>query len=163
MAKVILICGRLCSGKTTLARRIRQEQGGLLLSADEILTTVFHQDTGDRHEMILRDIKRYLLDKAVEAVGQGVDVLLDWGFWTREERKQTEAFFAQRGILREWLFTSMTREEHLSAIAHRNELVRAGRAQDYFVDEGLLRKAESLFEEPTAEEKCLLTGKDMSL
>ncbi len=96
MSKVILICGKLCSGKTTLARRIRQEQGGLLLSTDEILTTVFHQDTGERHEAIVRDIKRYLLDKAVEAVGQGVDVLLDWGFWTREERKQTEAFFAQR-------------------------------------------------------------------
>jgi uridine kinase len=40
MAKVILICGKICSGKTTYAKRLLCENKAVLLSTD------FYRDKG---------------------------------------------------------------------------------------------------------------------
>lgn len=36
MAKIFLICGKICSGKSTYAERIRMKNHAVLLSVDEI-------------------------------------------------------------------------------------------------------------------------------
>ena len=41
MAKVIMMCGRICCGKSTYARRLRTEINAAVLSIDEIMLAVF--------------------------------------------------------------------------------------------------------------------------
>ena len=60
MAKAIFICGKICSGKTTLARRLLAEGGAVLLSCDEIAAMVFHKDLGDRHDAVMEDVKSFI-------------------------------------------------------------------------------------------------------
>lgn len=44
MAKVTQICGMLCSGKSTLARKVCAQSGAVLLSCDELMLSLFPED-----------------------------------------------------------------------------------------------------------------------
>ena len=50
MAKVYLICGKICSGKTTYAEKLCAENDAVLLSVDEMTLTVFGQNCGEKHD-----------------------------------------------------------------------------------------------------------------
>ena len=41
MAKVYLICGKLCCGKTTYSQKLCAENDAIVLSVDELTLTVF--------------------------------------------------------------------------------------------------------------------------
>ena len=77
MAKVILICGKICSGKTTYANKLKAESGAVLLSVDEVMLTLFGQHCGDRHDEYAAKTKEYLYAKSLELLGMGIDVILD--------------------------------------------------------------------------------------
>ena len=64
MGKVILLCGKICSGKTHYAARLLSETGGVLLSCDEIM---FGLDLDrlldyleDVHAVMIPKIQHYL-------------------------------------------------------------------------------------------------------
>ena len=52
MAKMILICGKLCSGKTTYAKQLCSKQNAILLSVDELMLAMYDPYLGDRHDEI---------------------------------------------------------------------------------------------------------------
>ena len=86
-----MICGRICSGKSTYAQRLRVQNKAVLLSIDEIMLAVFGQHCGDKHDEYAGRTERYLLDKSLEIVATGLDVILDWGFWRKEKRDITKS------------------------------------------------------------------------
>ena len=51
MAKVILICGKICSGKTTYAKSLIKEKSAVLLSVDEITIILFGPNGGKGHDV----------------------------------------------------------------------------------------------------------------
>lgn len=148
MAKVILICGKLCSGKSRCCRELMEKSPALLLSVDEITERIFDKDLGERHDEVSGKIQAYLFDKAAEAVAAGADVILDWGFWTRASRCEASAFFRERGIDFEWHYIDVSDKAWQESIAHRNAAVLSGEDDSYYVDEGLLNKLLTLFEPP---------------
>lgn len=157
MARVTMTCGRICSGKSTFAERLRDERGGVILSIDELMLALFPDGAGEDHDLYVRRTQDYLLGKALAIVRAGTDVILDWGFWTRASRDEVRAFWAERGIPYEFRYVRTGPEEWRRRIAKRNAAVAAGSPGAYFVDEGLLRKAEALFEEPGADETDVRT------
>lgn len=48
MPKVHLMCGKICSGKTTFAQKLRKEIKGVVLSVDEITLSLLGQDAGEK-------------------------------------------------------------------------------------------------------------------
>ena len=64
MAKVFLICGKICSGKGFYTRQLKEKEHAVVLSCDEIENDLFHHDLGDRRDAISADIKAYLHKKA---------------------------------------------------------------------------------------------------
>ena len=153
MAKVTLICGTLCSGKTTLAKRICEETGAVRLSCDDLMLALFPDDAlGAEYETYAARAKQYLLTRAEELCAAGVDVVLDWGFWTRAEREATSRRFAARKITVQWLRTNLNEDTWQQYIAARNLQVKSGLVKDYFVDDGLKSKALTHFETLTDDE-----------
>lgn len=148
MAKVMLICGKIASGKSFYCRRLMERAPALLLSVDEVTQRVFDKGLGRDHDRISGKIQGYLLDKAAEAVRLGVDVVLDWGFWRKADREKCTAFFRERGIATEWHYIEVGGDVWRMNIARRNEAVLAGEDESYYVDEGLLEKLRKAFEEP---------------
>lgn len=152
MPKVILICGKICVGKSTYAEKIRAENNAVLLSVDEIMLAVFGQYAGERHDEYVRNVQQYIFDKSLEILRAGADVLLDCGFWTKEHRDYSKEFYRQRGIPCELHLIDIDDKEWQRRIEKRNAAISAGRTDAYFVDENLLEKAEKGYETPTSDE-----------
>ncbi len=152
MAKAILICGKLCSGKTTYCNKLISERGGVLLSCDEITLQMFDGELGEKHDDMVERIKRYLLKKASEIIANGVDVLLDWGFWQKSDRETAREFFVLHGIESELHYLEVSNELWRLRIEKRNQVVKRGEVSAYYVDEGLMNKFEGIFEAPELSE-----------
>ena len=144
MAKVIMTCGKLCSGKSTYARKLKDELGAVILSIDDLMLALFPEGTGEMHDTYVRRTENYLLEQSLQILATGTDVIL-------EQRDRLRAFYAEHRAACEIHYLRISQEEWNRRIRQRNE--RQGDDPSvYFVDEGLLRKFESIFEEPAAEE-----------
>ena len=152
MSKVIALCGKLCSGKTHYSRMLQVQNNAVILSTDEIFFDLFHHQEGPRHDEILADIQKYLHKKALEITGAGCNVILDWGLWRAEEREAIRSFYRSHGVEFQLHYIDISDSDWQRNIALRNQAVLEGQSTDYYVDDGLLRKMQSLFEPPTAEE-----------
>ena len=152
--KVILLIGRIGCGKTTYARSL---PGTLLLSCDQLMQTLYPGGCGEMHDLLASRARAYLFSLAKQAAAAGMTPVMDFGFWTREMRQ--EAIRALEGCELDWRYLDVEPQEHRARIAGRNAAILSGRgeAADYFVDEGLLAKAEALFSPPDEAELPGLT------
>lgn len=152
MAKVILICGKLCCGKSTYAAKLRRERGAVLLSIDEIMLSMFGQYAGEMHDEYAARTEKYLLEKSLEIIDSGINVVLDWGSWTKAKRESIREFFKSRGIDFELHYLDVPDSVWRERIVKRNNTVSEGNNSAYYVDENLAAKFQAIFEPPTAEE-----------
>ncbi|GEM_PF-535320 len=150
--KVIMTCGKICSGKSTYARKLRDEYKAVILSVDEITLALFGQDAGEKHSEYVAKLEEYLFDKSAEIIGTGTNVILEWGFWTKAERDQARKYYTDRGIAFEFHYIDISDEEWERRLKKRNEEVTAGRTSAYYVDDGLKAKFASMFEPPDESE-----------
>lgn len=152
MPKVILICGKICCGKSTYAEKIRIENNAVLLSVDEIMLAVFGQYAGEKHDEYCENLQKYFFNKSPEIVQTGTDVILDWGFWQKDERDYAKGFFRSRGIPCELHYIDISDEVWRQRIEKRNALVEAGKTSAYYIDENLAKKFAEGFELLTEDE-----------
>lgn len=86
---VYLICGFIGAGKTTFANKLEKKTGAVKITKDEWSIRLIGNDSTidgyaqwDRKIIDLsRDIAFYLAEK-------GIDVIMDEGFWAKEERDE---------------------------------------------------------------------------
>ncbi len=150
--QVILLCGKIASGKSYYAAKLQASQRAILLSSDALMLTMFENQEGEYHDMLAARGHCYLLGLAEEIVRGGCDVILDWGFWTKQSRAEVRQYFAQRQISTQLHYIDVPEDTWLKRIAKRNAAVQRGEVEAYFVDEGLLRKLLGRFEAPSADE-----------
>jgi len=145
--KVILIHGRLCSGKSTYAGELKDKIGGVVLSVDEVMLSVFPDGAGISHDVYEGRVKNFLMNKSLELLSLGVNVILDWGFWTSAERKYIRRFYTDKGFETELHSIEILDEEWERRIVARNS---DNSETSFSVDEGLLKKFLLVYE-PCAE------------
>jgi predicted kinase len=151
--KIILLIGKICCGKSTYAKGM----GGMLISCDQLMQTLFPGGCGEHHDMLAARARQYLYTLARQCADANVTPVVDFGFWTPAMRR--EAIDALAGYELDWRYLDVPDEEWERRIARRNAAIQAGEADpsDYFVDEGLKRKVLELFIPPTPEELPGLT------
>ena len=152
MAKVYLICGKICSGKSTYAEQLRVQNNAVLLSTDEITLALFGQHCGDKHDDYVERTQNYLFNKSLEFVEVGINVILDWGFWMKEERDYAREFYNSRNIECEFHYVDISDETWKARLHKRNSEVLAEKTSAYYIDNNLVEKFASIFEEPSADE-----------
>lgn len=152
MAKVLLICGKIASGKSVYAERIKTKENAVMLSVDELVLSILGSELGEKHDEITERVQAYLFHKSLEIVNAGANVLLDWGFWTRERRRAARDFYTSRGVACEFHYIDTPDAVWHRNIEIRNAAVLAGMSDAYFVDEGLMEKLEAAFQIPTRDE-----------
>lgn len=151
-AKVILICGKICSGKSTYAGQIRVCNHAVLLSADEITLALFGQSCGEQHDEYVEKTQNYLFNKSLELIEAGINVILDWGFWMKEEREYARNFYSSRSIEYEFHYIDISDETWRARLRKRNSAIAAGETNAYYIDENVAAKFGALFEEPGRDE-----------
>ena len=152
LTKAYLICGNICTGKTYYAKLLSIDKNAVILSCDEIENDLFQKNLGSAHDEMAERIHFYLLKKAAEIIGHGTAVILDWGFWRKTDRTKASEYFKALNISYEWHYMNTSAEQRSKYIVCRNEAVKNGESSDYYVDDGLLNKCNSLFEPPSREE-----------
>lgn len=152
MAKVIMTCGKICVGKSTYAEKLRKEYNAVILSVDEITLSLFGQDAGENHDTYVERAEKYLFQKSLEIIESGINVILDWGFWMKEERDYARQFYQSRNIACEFHYLNISDEEWRRRREKRNEAIRSKDTDAYYVDEGLAEKCSFYFQTPTKEE-----------
>ncbi len=145
MPKAILTCGKVCSGKSTLAKKLKAERNAVILSCDELMLSLFDEQLGEKHNETVRKSEEYLLKKSVEILECGIDVILDWGFWTKSERQQVREFYHSHGFDIEWHFLNISDEQQKRNILKRNS---ERDENTYFISEEMAEKFNSIFENP---------------
>lgn len=153
MSKIIAICGKICSGKSYYAKQIKDKENAVILSTDEATYDLIDNEQGEFYNEFAQRVNKYLMKKAAQIVNAGCNVILDWGFWTKEGRKEVTKYFNQFGIDVEWHYVDIEPSHWQQLIDERNTKIQNGNGgSDFYVDEGLLNKLLQKFEEPSREE-----------
>ncbi len=149
MAKLLCICGKIGCGKTYYANRLKEQEHAVILSTDEVTYDLTNNQQGEGYDEFARRVNLYLRKKAVEIVNAGCTVILDWGFWTKENRKEIKRYGENNGVLVEMHYIDIDDKTWYENIEKRNnEVISGNGGSSFYVDEGLLNKVSSLFEIP---------------
>lgn len=157
MPKAYLICGKICSGKSTYAEQLRVQNNAVLLSTDEITLALFGQHCGDNHDEYVERAQNYLFNKSLELIEVGINVILDWGFWLKEERDYAREFYNSRNIECEFHYIDISDDTWKERLKKRNSEVLSETTSAYYVDDNLAEKFASIFEEPNTDEIDVIT------
>ena len=155
MPTLFLTCGLPGSGKTTLAKRIEREQPALRLTADEWLFALFGPEPESAEVMKgapsarRTAVEALQWDVAAAALRLGIDVVVDWGVWSRQERDDYRARAKALGARTVVCFLDVARDEQWRRISARNANLPPGA---FRIEEEYLDLWASWFDRPTDDE-----------
>ncbi|MFN8530411.1 MAG: AAA family ATPase [Anaerolineae bacterium] len=150
MATLHLMVGLPCSGKSTLARKLEREQSALRLVPDEWHVQLFGQDAEEpEHDARHMLIEAMLWNIASRTLELGTNVILDYGFWAREEREDYRLRAKQLGASSEVHFLDVPEDELMRRLAVRN----AQPSQtSFYIPEAMMKPWIAFFQRPTPDE-----------
>ena len=153
MSKVYLICGKICSGKSYYSKKLKEEVNAVILSPDEATYDLINNEQGEFYNIFCERLLKYMNKKCVEIVNAGANVIYERGLWSKEERQKVKQYFEENNIETELHYIHVSDENWKKQIEERNKRVEAGNGgADFYLDEGLMKKLVSMFEEPTEDE-----------
>lgn len=150
MATLHLMVGLPFSGKTTLARKLERERSALRLTPDEWHVPLFGQDAEEpEHDARHMLIETMLWNIASRALELGTNVILDYGFWAREEREDYRSRAKQLGASSEIHFLDVPADELMRRLPVRN----AQPSQtSFYISEAMMKPWIAFFQRPTPDE-----------
>jgi predicted kinase len=150
-----LVAGSTGAGKTTFALDLAQRIGGLHLSIDQWMHTLFGPDQPSPIEFswMIERVNRceaQMWAIAVQAAALGVPVIADCGFTTREHRTRWRAQAEAAGIQVALRFVDVSVEERWRRVEQRNR--EKGPSFQFEVTREMFDFVETLWEPPTPDE-----------
>lgn len=152
MAEVMILIGRIASGKTHYVKELKKEKELMLLSCDDLMLTLFDGCLGEKHSNIEERCYTFLFGQAEQLIEMGIDVALDFGFWSAKSRKNVQEYFKSRKIKTTTIYFNPPKEVRESRLAKRNKQLSSSTRREYIIEPPLLEKLDAKFEEPTSEE-----------
>lgn len=154
LPEIVLLCGQVGSGKTFYADTVCADSGFFKLSCDDMMLALFESCIGpERHADMLARCKKYLADVALRLLRAGMDVVLDYGFWTRTERTETAAFFSSAGFKARVVYVRADTETRRRNLERRNAALKASGGRGYVIDAGAADFFDAQFEPPAPDEE----------
>ena len=142
--------GLPCSGKTSLARKLEHERSALRLTPDEWQLRLFGQDAEEpEHDARHTLIEALLWELASRALMLGTNVILDFGFWAREEREDFRSRAKQLGASSEVHFLDVPADELLRRLVRRNAQLSP---MAFHISEEMMKPWIAFFQKPTSDE-----------
>ena len=150
MTTLHLMVGLPCSGKTTLAQKLEHELPALRLTPDEWHIRLFGQDAEEpEHDARHNLIEAILWNIASRALELGTNVILDYGFWAREEREDYRLRAKQLGAGSEVHYLDVPEGELLRRLEKRNSQPSQ---ESFLISEEAMKPWIAFFQKPTLDE-----------
>ncbi len=150
-AEIILIVGSTGAGKTTYARRLAEELGGVRFSIDEWMTTLFWADSPQPIEFAwtmerIARCEAQIFAMVRQLAARGVLALLDLGFTTKEHRDKFRALAAEAGLSAAVHFIDVPADERWYRVNRRNR--ERGETYAMQVDRQMFDFMDAMWEPP---------------
>ena len=153
MGKVIIVCGKICSGKSYYSKSIKDSLNAVIISPDEATYELINNEQGEFYNAFSERLNKYLTKKVGEIAQAGANVIFERGLWTKKDRENIKEYYYNNGIECEIHYISVDDETWRKNIDERNKRIENGNGgSDFYLDEGLLKKLESKWEEPSKDE-----------
>jgi len=150
VATLHLMVGLPCSGKTTLAQKLEHEQSALRLTVDEWHIRLFGQDAEEpEHDARHTLIEMMFWKVASRALELGTNVILDFGFWAREEREDYRSRAKDIGASSEIHFLDVPTDELMRRLMARNS---QSSPESFYIPEEMMKPWIVFFQRPTPDE-----------
>lgn len=158
MSRITMICGPMGAGKTTHARRLAAETGGLRFSIDEWMLRLFGADLPPAPDYAWIGARVMRCHAQIWAVAEaaaacGLPVILDLGFGSRAERDAMRQRIAAAGHVAELRYLTAPRATRQARIRQRN--AARGETYAFEVTDGMFAALDARFEAPEADEVVL--------
>jgi len=154
MATVHLICGSTGAGKTTYAKAIASRTGAVRLSIDEWMATLFIADRPNpasvewATERLVR-CEHQMWSVAKQVVERGIDVVLDLGLSTRDQRERLRLFVAETRAECKLHYLDVSVETRRARVLQRGADTRG---ESFQITGRMFDAMERYFEAPTDDE-----------
>ncbi len=113
---LFLTIGLPGTGKTTTARRLEIAHSALRLTKDEWVKALYgHENPASAQDVI----EGRLIQIGLRALELGIDVVLDYGLWSRDERSSLRQAAADLGALVEMHYLDLDPAEQRARLARR--------------------------------------------
>ena len=150
MATLYLMVGLPCSGKTTRAKELEDELFALRLTPDDWHINLFGHDVYDpEHDKRHALIEDRLWQIAARGLSLRINIILDFGFWAKEERDDYRARAKQLGARSEIIFMDVGEEELMKRVRARNDNLTNTIA---YIPEEMMISWIRFFQRPAADE-----------
>ena len=153
MSKVIIVCGKICSGKTYYSNQLKDSINAVIFSPDEATYELINNEQGDYYNIFSEKLNKYLTRKVGEIAKAGANVIFERGLWSRADRLQIRAYYKSIGVECEIHYVCVDDDTWKQNIVDRNRKVLDGNGgSNFYLDNGLMKKLESKWEEPCRDE-----------
>ncbi|MDR1216280.1 MAG: ATP-binding protein [Treponema sp.] len=144
MKLIFALCGKPGAGKTALATRIAGNYKSVIFSADKIMLKLF----GEIAERSLFEQKLKLCKEIIYETSDGIlansnlNIIFDFGFWTRDERKALINRFNKYKVI--FIYLNVNDDILWERIENRNKNLKEG---EYRFDREMFNFLSKLFDE----------------
>ena len=150
---IYLLCGLPGSGKTTYARKL-EKTGVVRLSLDEELFSLFGREfPPEQYSEFEKQTKKKLLEKTFSLIKDGKSVILDWGFWKKDERVGVKNATQEQGAAVKLLYFKKDSSALLHGVKNRDL------SKNHEISDDMLEKFSAQFEEPNDENEEIVPFK----
>ena len=150
MATLFLICGLPGAGKTTLAKQLERSQPAVRFAPDEWIAALLADVTDIAERDRLRSpVEAVQWEVAKRLLTLGIDVVLEWGFWSRDERVRYRSQAEALGARVELRYLAVERGTLWARLSQRNAQLPPG---TFVVTKEQLDRWSGWFEPPSADE-----------
>ena len=163
MSKVIMMCGVCGSGKTTYAKK-KEQEGYIRLSIDEEMWKLYGRKGIDypeeQYEKLSEQVEAALQKKLLSLIQQGKDVVIDFSFWSKENRNVYKELIQKAGAETELVYMKASKELLQKRLYKRNQVLNAN--SPFVITDEILEHHYHAFQEPCGEgEKVILQKEDI--
>ena len=149
-ARLFMVCGKIAAGKSTLAAKLSQDHGAVLISEDACLGPLFADlmQTGADYLNYSERLRAVMAPHVADLLQKGVSVVLDFPANTKDQRNWMRALLDETGADHELHLLDVPDAVCLDRLRDRNKTGE----HPFAVTDEQFRAFSKHFDKPSADE-----------